>query len=55
MTATDDITELADPVGMNPVNPAAAIKLSDGAVAVPDRETFDTLAFNQNYCQVRYV
>ena len=45
---TDDITELADPVGMNPVNPAAAIELSDGAVAVPDRETFDTLAFNQN-------
>ena len=44
----DDITELADPVGMNPVNPAPAIELSDGAVAVPDRETFDTLAFNQN-------
>ena len=44
----DDITELADPVGMNPVNPAPAIELSDGAVAVPDRETFETLAFNQD-------
>ena len=40
----DDITELADPVGKNPVNPAAAIEFSDGAVAVPDRETFETLS-----------
>ena len=43
----DDITELGDPVGMNPVNPAPAIALSDGAVAIPDRETFETLAFYQ--------
>ena len=40
----DDITELADPVGMNPVNPAAAIDFGDGAVAVPDWGTFDTLS-----------
>ena len=40
----DDITELADPVGMNPVNPAAAIDFGDGAVAVPDWETFETLS-----------
>ena len=40
----DDITELADPVGMNPVNPAAAIELSRGAVAIPDRATFDALS-----------
>ena len=45
---TDDITELDNLGSMNPVNPADAIELSDGAVAVPDRETFDTLAFNQN-------
>ena len=38
----DDITELDDSAG-NPVNPAAAIALSDGAVTVPDRNTFDTL------------
>ena len=43
----DDITELGDPVGMNPVNPAPAIAFSDGAVAIPDRETFETLAFHQ--------
>ena len=41
----DDITELGDPAGMNPVNPASAVDLSDGAVAIPDRETFETLAF----------
>ena len=45
----DDITELADPVDMNPVNPAAAIALSDGAVAIPDRETFETLAETGRY------
>ena len=40
----DDITELADPVSMNPVNPAAAIALTDGAVAIPDEETFTALS-----------
>ena len=35
----DDITELSDPVGMNPVNPATAIDIIHGAVVVPDRET----------------
>ena len=43
----DDITELADPVGRNPVNPAAAVALSNGAVAVPDRDTFETLSRRQ--------
>ena len=41
----DDITELNDLGSMNPVNPAAAIASSDGALALPDRETFETLAF----------
>ena len=41
----DDLTEL-DTVGMNPVNPAAAIALTYGAVTVPDRETFETLSFS---------
>ena len=40
----DDISELADPVGMNPMNPAAAIALTDGAVAIPDEETFTALS-----------
>ena len=39
----DDITELDDTAG-NPVNPATAIALNDGAVTVPDQETFKTLA-----------
>ena len=41
----DDMTELADPVGMNPVNPAASIDFSDGAISVPDLETFEALSF----------
>ncbi len=41
----DDLTELDNLGSMNPVNPAAAIDRSDGAVAVPDRETFGTLSF----------
>ena len=40
----DDITELADPVGMNPVNAAAVDSFSNGAVAVPDQETFKNLS-----------
>ena len=39
----DDITELEDPVGMNPVNPAPAVPFDDGVVAIPDRETFETI------------
>ena len=45
----DDITELGDPVGMNPVNPAAAIELSDGAVVLPDPATFETLSHLQRH------
>ena len=40
----DDLTELAAPVSMNPVNPAA-ININNGAVAIPDRNTFQTLSF----------
>ena len=40
----DDITELGDPVDMNPVNPAPAIALNDGAVVISDRDTFEALA-----------
>ncbi len=40
----DDMTELADPVGMNPVNPAPAVALNDGAVVISDRDTFEALA-----------
>ena len=44
---TDDITELADSVGMNPVNPEAGLGINDGAVAIPDRATYDALAAGQ--------
>ena len=42
----DDITELQNLGSMNPVNPAAAIDLSDGAAALPDRDTFEDLSYN---------
>ena len=52
----DDITELNDLGTMNPVNPAPAIDSGDGAVAVPDRETFETLSFdNRNTSHVKFV
>ena len=41
----DDITELQNLGSMNPVNPAAAIELSDGALAILDRETFEDLSY----------
>ena len=44
----DDISELADPVGMNPVNPAPGIEFSDGALTIPDRETLEALAMVSN-------
>ena len=49
----DDITELDSLGNMNPVNPAAAIELSDGAVAIPDWATFEALSFFQIY--VKFV
>ena len=42
---TDDITELGDPTGMNPVNPAVTLDLSAGALSIPDRQTFETLSY----------
>ena len=39
----DDITELGNPTGMSPVNPAHSLEIAHGAVAVPDRETFQSL------------
>ena len=41
----DDITELGDPAGMSPVNPAVTLDLSRGAVSIPDRATFETLSY----------
>ncbi len=44
----DDITELDTLGSMNPVNPAAAIELSDGAVVLPDRDAVETLSFEDS-------
>ena len=41
----DDITELGDPVGMNPVNSAATIAPNIGAVVIPDLEAFEELSY----------
>ena len=40
----DDITELGDPVGMNPVDPAESVSISHGALRILNHETFETLA-----------
>ena len=45
---TDDITELGNPSNMNPVNPAGQIAMSDGAVAIPDRTTFEALSLEKS-------
>ncbi len=45
----DDITELDDLGSQNPVNPAGAIELRDGTVAVPDKDTYDTLAVTKSF------
>ena len=49
---TDDITELADLRAKNPVNPATAVELTDGAVTIPDRETFKTLAHRETFLKL---
>ena len=45
----DDITELDDLGSLNPVNAAGSVDLNDGAVALPDRATFETLSFASVY------
>ena len=44
----DDITELSDLGTMNPLSPARAVRLADGAVAIPDREKFEALSYKGN-------
>ena len=51
----DDITELGDPVGMNPVNPAPAIALTEGAVAIPDQDTFAPPLQDPNNKFIKFV
>ena len=52
----DCIDELGDLGTLNPVNPTAAMDLSHGAVAIPDWETFETLAYDPgNQLVVKYI
>lgn len=44
----DDLTELADPVNANPLNPAPKLELRTGTVVIPDRSTFETLSYQGN-------
>ena len=41
----DDITELKDFAGKNPVNSAPPIDIADAAFGIPDRATFETLSY----------
>ena len=51
----DDLAEL-DALGrMNPLNPAPQIAITDGATAIPDRSTFETLAFSEQTAEHEYV
>lgn len=44
-----DEEELPISATANPLNPATAIPLKDGAISIPDRATFDTLAHRDNF------
>jgi hypothetical protein len=41
----DDLTELDNPKGANPLNAAPAMDIDTGAVLVPDRATFEVLSY----------
>ncbi len=44
--SVDDLTELSNIPGSSPFNPTLPINLHDGAAMIPDRITFDSLAFH---------
>ena len=43
--AIDDLTEYNNTPNLSPFNPTPALDLIDGAALIPDRATFDSLAF----------
>ena len=51
----DDLTELAVMGRMNPLNPAPAILRNDGAVAIPDGDTFEELSYTEPSADYEYV
>ena len=44
----DDLTELADPVNLNPLNPAPKLDARTGAVIISDTKTFADLSYQGN-------
>jgi hypothetical protein len=46
---SDDIVELASPGTLNPLNPAPAIGLIDGATQLPDRASYEELSHRDNF------
>ena len=52
---TDDLTELAAMGSMSPLNPAPAIALHDGAVAIPDGDIFEQLSYTEPGTDYEYV
>lgn len=44
----DDLTELADPANLNPLNPAPKLDARTGAVIVPDLATYQALSYQGN-------
>ncbi len=51
----DDLTELAVMGRMSPLNPAPAILRNDGAVAIPDSDTFEELSYTGPDTDYEYV
>ncbi len=51
----DDLSELAALGRMNPLNPAPAILRTDGAVAIPDGNTFEELSYTEPDAGYEYV
>ena len=51
----DDLTELAVMGRMNPLNPAPEILRNDGAVAIPDSDTFEELSYTEPGDDYEYV
>ena len=51
----DDITELAGLGRMNPVNPTGFVDLNDGAVVIPDRETYESISRAPRRTYIKFV
>ena len=46
---TNDVMELLDPTGKNPLNPSRSISFTSGAIIAPLRSTYDALSHRDNF------